>query len=209
MKTIALIAALISINAYAEDQTATIDGTGKKVAIHENGTWEALPAQPQHPMAAGMELHENGTWKALPKPEVKLIDQPKDLASAVTVFDTTMVVKKVNYNESVTLAIRYENHTSKRATGLVASIVVKNGFGNVLYATTLQEDVAIEPGAKTSGDMYWHWDDNQFIKGEPYDKMWQAASSNTAKVEVKILKVIFEDGTILKASVPQQIKKKK
>lgn len=186
MKIIVLIAALISINAYAEDITATIDGTSKKVALHENGTWEALP-----------------------EPEVKLIDQPKDLASAVTVFDTTMIVKEVNYSPSVTLTVRYENHTSKRVTGLVASLVVKNGFGNILHTATLQEDSAIEPGEKTSGDTYWHWDDNQFINGQPYDKMWQAASNNTAKVEVKILKAVFEDGTILKASIPQKTKKKK
>jgi len=142
-------------------------------------------------------------------PEVKLIEQPTDLASAVTVFDTTMVVKKVDYSEAVTLTIKYENHTSKRVTGLVVSFVVKNGFGNVLHMATLQEDIAIEPGAKTDDESDWYWSDNPFIKGEPFDKMWQAAYNNTAKVEIKILKAVFEDGTILKANTSQQIKKKK
>jgi len=55
----------------------------------------------------------------------------------------------------------------------------------------------------------WTMFDNPFIKGEPFDKMWQAAYNNTAKVEIKILKAVFEDGTILKANTSQQIKKKK
>jgi hypothetical protein len=105
--------------------------------------------------------------------------------------------------------IKYENHTSKRVTGLVVSFVVKNGFGNVLHMATLQEDIAIEPGAKTDDESDWYWSDNPFIKGEPFDKMWQAAYNNTAKVEIKILKAVFEDGTILKANTSQQIKKKK
>lgn len=174
------------MQAHGAELTATIDGTAKKVALHEDGTWEALP-----------------------EPEVVLIDKPTSVSSAVTVFDTTILTKEINYRQAVALAIRYENHTSKRVTGLLASLVVKNGFGAVLHTATLQEDIAIEPGEKTAGDTYWHWDDNQFIKGEPYDKMWQAVSSNTAKVEVKVIKVVLEDGTILKASAPSPAKKKK
>lgn len=186
MNRIALIALLISMHAYGAEQTATIDGSSKKVTLHEDGTWELLP-----------------------EPAIVLIDKPTSISSAVTVFDTTILTKEVNYRQAVTLAIRYENHTSKRVTGLLASLVVKNGFGAVLHSATLQEDIAIEPGEKTAGDTYWHWDDNQFIKGEPYDKMWQAVSSNTAKVEVKVVKVVFEDGTILKSSSPSATKKKK
>jgi hypothetical protein len=186
MKRIFLITAALSLNCFAQDQTATVDGTGKKVSLHENGTWQPLPDAP-----------------------VKLIDQPKDLSSAVTVADTTIMLREVNYSQAVTLSVSYKNHTSKRVTGLLVNLVVRNGFGDVLHTQTLKDDASISPGERTESEAFWHWDDNQFIHGEPFDKMWQAVNNNTAKVEVKILKAAFDDGTVLASTQPQKSKKKK
>ncbi|WP_261336964.1 hypothetical protein [Rhizobium leguminosarum] len=39
------------------------------------------------------------------------------------------------------------------------------------------------------------WEDNQFIQGEPYDKLTGPVSTGTAKAALIVTKVIYFDGT--------------
>ena len=46
---------------------------------------------------------------------------------------------------------------------------------------------------------YWKYEDNPFINGQPFDLMWQMAQQGTAKIETKVLKIVFTDGTLLES----------
>lgn len=43
-------------------------------------------------------------------------------------------------------------------------------------------------------NQYTYWEDNQFIGGEPYDKLFDCVTAHTCRVEFEILQVVFENG---------------
>jgi len=61
----------------------------------------------------------------------------------------------------------------------------------------MKDQLKILPGKTNKMSSFWYWEDNEFIDGQPYDKLQSAAGAGTIKVKVKIKKAVFEDGTIV------------
>jgi hypothetical protein len=116
---------------------------------------------------------------------------------AVEVWDKSINLTEVNYQDAVALHLHYKNNTDKKVIGVAVFVSITNAFGKVVYQNTYEDEVVIEPKEQLRNDTYWHFDNNQFISGEPYDYLWQMAQNGTAKISTSIRKVIFEDGSIL------------
>ena len=128
---------------------------------------------------------------------------------ALSVWDTTLLEKEYNYSRAVTFAIHYWNHTGKKIVGAKVSFEIKNVFGKTLYSDTVEDEISLEPNEKQRSEKFWVFEDNKFINGEPYDRLWEGAKNGTAKVSTKILKVIFDDGTVLQSRGIAAVKAKK
>lgn len=130
---------------------------------------------------------------------------------AVTVWDKALELGEVNYSKSVKLYLHYWNHTAKRVVGISTYVKITNPFGKVVFENTYHDETALGPLEKQRSDSFYHFDENPFIPNRPYNFMWQMAQNGTGKIEARILKVVFDDGSVLTArsSKPTSPKKKK
>lgn len=147
---------------------------GKKVLLKDNYTWEYYR-----------------TLKSTDTSNVKYAEE------AVTVWDKALLRKDAEYEKRLGLFLHYQNNTDKKIIGVIIKVDILNPFGKIVYNTTYEDEVILQPNERLKNDKYWVFSDNQFINDEPYDRMWQMADNGTAKINTKILKVIFDDGTIL------------
>ena len=149
-------------------------------------------------------LKDDNTWVLQEiKPVSENIKKTFRYASdAVEIWDKSLSysiesIEDARYYNSVILHLHYKNNTDKKVIGVSVYVQILNAFGKVVFENTFDDEVALEPNEKMRNTAYWHFDDNEFIHGEPFDLMWQMAQNGTAKIQTKVLKVIFEDGTIL------------
>ncbi len=147
---------------------------GKKVLLKENYIWEYIESV-----------------KSTDTTNVKYAEE------AVTVWDKALLRKDGEYEKRLGLFLHYQNNTDKKIVGIIIKVNILNPFGKIVYNTTYEDEVILQPNERLKNDKYWVFSDNQFIDDEPYDRMWQIADNGTAKINTKILKVIFDDGTIL------------
>ena len=101
------------------------------------------------------------------------------------------------YSAHVKAYFQFQNNSNKTLTGLIYETTFLDSFGDVLYKTTMKDQLRVPPGKKNNMDGFWYWEDNPFIDGQPYDKLQAAAGAGTIKVKVKIKKAVFEDGSII------------
>lgn len=187
VKCIAFAISTICGSAYAVEQTAIIVGTDRRVTLRDDGTWAIAPEAP-----------ESGP-----------VTPPKTPEDAVKVWDYSLDHRKVDYSNAIALSLHFENRTQKRIIGVVTQVTIKNAFGKTIFSQTLEDEVSLFPEFRERSENFWHWQDNPFIKGEIYDNLWPTVDSGNAKVSTRVIKVVFEDGTVLSAPAKKPTKTSK
>lgn len=156
-------------------------------------------------------LHPNGQWEYEDATATEVEDGPKAAKwaeDAVEVWDTQLLQKTSEYDQkAVWLFLHFKNTTNQKIVGIITKVAIKNPFGRTLLSATYENEVVVDVGERLRNGTAWVYQDNQFISGEPYDRLWQVASEGTAKVEVQVLKVVLADGAVLKAR-PKPARKK-
>ncbi len=172
--------------------------------IHEAYNLPAEPEISQSDIAAPSPSAVIAPTAAEPEPSKPLISKPKTPDQAVVIFNAALNIEEINFRDAVTLRLDYENKTNKRIIGVSVRVIVKNAFGKETLNTKLDDEISIPAGGMTGNVSPWYWQDNPFIKDQPYDKMAASVQNDTAKITTKILKVIFEDGTSVTAPIPKK-----
>ena len=150
-------------------------------------------------------VKDDFTWDYVA--EVKPITA-KYAEEAVSVWDKALLREDSDYEKRIGLYLHYQNNTDKKVIGLIVKVTIVNPFGKAALDTTFEDEVVLEPNERQKSDKFWVFKDNQFIDDEPYDRMSNMADNGTAKINTQILKVVFEDGTILNAKpAPKPTKK--
>jgi len=90
----------------------------------------------------------------------------------------------------------FKNGSGKTVTGIALRMTVRDAFGDVLIEGNDNLDIRLDPGKTGSAGTFYLWEDNPFIRTQPYDKMIGPVTAGTAKVEIDILKVVYSDGTV-------------
>lgn len=156
---------------FAEEVVTTKDG--KEILLKNDKTWEYVIGKP-----ANIKYAED----------------------AIVVWDKSLTLEEGEYsNKFVALKLHYKNNTDKKVAGISVFVSIKNPFGKVVLENTYEDEVAVEPDEQMKSNTYWEYEDNPFINGQPFDLMWQMAQHGTAKIETKVLKVVFADGTLLES----------
>lgn len=153
-----------------------------------------------------VQLNPDNTWQ-LVKPSTSIPVSELTPEQALTVWDTTLIEDEHNYNRAVKLSLHYWNQTDKKVVGIKVKYDIKNAFDKLILSNTVEDEAVLEPSEKQRSTSFWVFPNNQFINNEPYDNLWQLAKNGTGKVQTKVLKVIFEDGTVLDAARGSKRKK--
>lgn len=171
-----LLLACLAAPALA-DERATTDA-GRVVLLRGDGTWAAV---------------ESAAAPGVPAP-------PKTAAEAVAVWDTTIENVEGEYGQKfIRFFLHYENRAARRVIGVQLEAVIRNAFGRPVHESTFEDEVSLAPASRERSTSFYKFEDNPFIAGEVYDRLWKGADDGTLKVEVMVLKVILEGGEVLSA----------
>ena len=166
-----ILVVLFSVGIFADETVKTADG--KKVLLKSDGTWEYVKIEPTALKYAG---------------------------EAVTVWDSSFILlDKGEDDRSVRLYVHFNNLTDKKIIAVQVHVNVKDSFGNDVFDNSIEDEIIILPNERKKSETCTSWDDNPFMNDEFFDRTWTLAKNGTAKITCKILKVVFEDGTVLKA----------
>lgn len=154
---------------------------GDRVLLRDDHTWVGL---------------ENATGFATASRlnDAKLICRPNE---AVEIWDKSLSLANVNNRNTVALCIHYLNNASKKVISVTVNVAVFTSFGKLLFQRMYEDIVTLQPGERLRNTTCWHFDDDPYVPGEPYDLLWKVAQKGTAKMAISVRKVVFEDGNVL------------
>lgn len=183
MKYVVFIALIFSSPSLFADIPA-VTNDGRKVMLKNDGTWQFV------------EKNNEASKKS--------DGLPHSVQDAVEIWDTSLQhweqdAMKGRYHNSVALAFHYYNKTGQKVIGVVVHCTIRNAFDKVMFDKTFEDEIIVKPGERLRNTTYWIMKDNEFINGQAYDLLKMSALNDTARIKTKILKVVFADGTVIKA----------
>lgn len=99
------------------------------------------------------------------------------------------------FNDRVELVPSFKNTSKKTVVAVAHTVSITDAFGDKIVDGESKLDIKIPPGKTVVSETFYTWEDNPFIKGEPYDKLIGPVSTGTAKATLNVTKVIYFDGT--------------
>jgi len=66
-----------------------------------------------------------------------------------------------------------------------------------LYESIVKDNIVIDPGKTNKMDTYYYWEDT-FENNDTYDKIIGPVSSKNLKAKIKIITIVFDNGTKVK-----------
>ncbi len=94
----------------------------------------------------------------------------------------------------------YSNVSEKKIVGAKFEARFLNAFGDEIFSFSGELDEPVSPGKTSTHQLFYYFEDNQFIAGEPYDKLLPMVTNKTGSIEVAMTTIAFEGGEIVKFS---------
>jgi hypothetical protein len=95
----------------------------------------------------------------------------------------------------------FQNETGKIVVGFKFLTVFQSAFGDEVFSFDGESSEKIAAGKSSTADTFYFFEDNQFISGEPFDKLQIFQASGTGKISSTVTAVVFEDGTVAKRTL--------
>lgn len=89
------------------------------------------------------------------------------------------------------------NMSEKAIVGIKFSSSFRDAFGETVFQFEGDVSERISPSASSDARVFYVFENNPFMGGEPYDKLLSMISGNTGVIQTTVTKVALEDGTIL------------
>ena len=94
----------------------------------------------------------------------------------------------------------FKNVTKKKILGVKFTARFLNAFGEEIFKFSGDTDEAVLPGMTSTSNLFYYFEDNQFIPGEPYDKLLAMVTNKSGSVDVVLDSIAFEGGEIVRLS---------
>lgn len=104
-------------------------------------------------------------------------------------------LSKMVFSSRVELIPTFKNETKKTVVAIEHTIIVTDAFGDKIIDGQSKLDIKIPPGDTIQSELYYSWEDNQFIQNEPFDKLLGPIKTGVAKAFLTVTKAVFSDGT--------------
>jgi hypothetical protein len=164
---------LISSLCFGDETVLTVDG--RSILLKDDGTFLLLE-------------EADSDKQILPKTNLALVD------SNYFTRHTTEYSQK-----SIRFMPHFKNTSGKTITAIKFDTQFVDPFGDEIY--TLKggsSEERIKPGKISGNRLFYKWEDNQFIDGEPYDKLLTSVTNKTGEIRTQIKIIVFEDGELVK-----------
>lgn len=103
-------------------------------------------------------------------------------------------------HDRIELRVSFRNGWTQKIVGVAHRFRILNAFGDELHQGRDNLDILIPGGETVASPMFYVWENNPFIAGEPYDRLLGAVTNGTYKVELTVEKVVLGDGSVLEVS---------
>ena len=161
---------LLSISLAAIEATTE---DGQKVILHNNGTWKF-----ENPA-------ENAKFNLVEFKEARFESHEKNYA------------REENPNAHIRAFFQFQNNSDRKVVAIRYKFSLVDPFDEVLYYSIVKDNVIIEPGESNKMDKYYYFEDT-FQKDDTYDIIIDPVSSNNLRAKIKIMMIVFENGTKVK-----------
>tara|TARA_Y100001970_G_scaffold214030_1_gene261672 strand:+ start:1992 stop:2489 length:498 start_codon:yes stop_codon:yes gene_type:complete len=161
---------LLSISLAAIEATTE---DGQKVILHNNGTWKF-----ENPA-------ENAKFNLVEFKEARFESHEKNYA------------REENPNAHIRAFFQFQNNSDRKVVAIRYKFSLVDPFDEVLYYSIVKDNVIIEPGETNKMDKYYYFEDT-FQKDDTYDIIIDPVSSNNLRAKIKIMMIVFENGTKVK-----------
>ena len=167
------VCSLISSLCFGDETVSTVDG--RSILLKDDGTFLLLGKA-------------DSDMQILPKTKLALAD------SHYFTRHTT------EYSQnSIRFMPRFKNTSGKTITAIKFDTQFVDPFGDEIYALKGgSSEERIKPGKISGNGIFYKWEDNPFINGEPYDKLLTSVTNKTGKIQTQIKIIVFEDGEMIK-----------
>ncbi|AZV21580.1 hypothetical protein [Mesorhizobium sp. M7A.F.Ce.TU.012.03.2.1] len=105
-------------------------------------------------------------------------------------------VRQRIYSSRIELHLSFSNASAKRVSALALLITIRDAFGDEILVNDSKLDINIQPGGSTASNTFFFWEDNQFIHDDAYSKLIGPVTAGTAKTEVTVKRIVYQDGTL-------------
>ena len=146
---------------------------GKKVILHNNGTWKF-----ENPA-------ENAKFNLVEFKGARFESHEKNYA------------REENPNAHVRAFFQFQNNSDRKVVAIRYKFSLVDPFDEVLYYSIVKDNIIIEPGETNKMDAYYYFNDT-FQKDDTYDIIIDPVSSDNLRAKVKIMMIVFENGTKVK-----------
>ncbi|MEO9865938.1 MAG: hypothetical protein ABJO29_05280 [Yoonia sp.] len=135
-----------------------------------------------------VELRNDGTYE--------FVDAPTDNEIKIVIEEPYLLHHAGEYNRN---QMRFmpviSNNTDKEIVGYRFKSRFLSAFGDEVFSFDGESSERITAGSKSNANTFYFFEDNQFISGEPYDKLKIFESNGTGRSETVVTAVVFSDGT--------------
>tara|TARA_B100001123_G_scaffold372218_1_gene435987 strand:- start:174 stop:698 length:525 start_codon:yes stop_codon:yes gene_type:complete len=153
-----------------------IDATtedGKKVILHNDGTWKF-----ENPA-------ENAKFNLVEFKGARFESHEKNYA------------REENPNAHIRAFFQFQNNSDRKIVAIRYKFSLVDPFDEVLYYSIVKDNVIINAGETSKMDTYYYFEDT-FQKDDTYDIIIDPVLSNNLRAKVKIMMIVFENGTKVK-----------
>ncbi|NLS20747.1 hypothetical protein HGP16_30020 [Rhizobium sp. P40RR-XXII] len=126
-------------------------------------------------------------------------DQPK-AAAPITLVNARLLLQEKDlrkriYSPRVELIPSFRNGTKKTVVAIEHTMAITDAFGDEIIEGKSKLDIKIPPGKTIESELFYSWEDNQFIQDEPFDKLLGPVKTGVARATLIVTKAVFSDGT--------------
>jgi hypothetical protein len=106
---------------------------------------------------------------------------------------------KQNYSDAIRFIPIFKNIGSETITAIKFDSKFTDTFGDTIFEIKDgSSEERIKSGKLSTNNMFYIYEDNQFIGGEPYDKLLVPVTQRTGSIETQIRVIVLENGRIIK-----------
>lgn len=138
-----------------------------------------------------LELNADGTYnflETIKTPVIKMAEQKPYFAPVAGEYG----------RNSIQFMPIFQNETDQTILGFKFRSVFKSAFGDEVFAFDGESSERIAKGSVSTAATFYFFEDNEFISGEPYDKLVIFQTSGTGSISSKVTAIVFENGEVIK-----------
>lgn len=94
----------------------------------------------------------------------------------------------------------YKNISERRILAVKFTTQFLNSFGEEIFIFSGETEEPVSNGVSSTNNLFYKFEDNKFMNGEPYDKLLPMVLNKSGNIKVVLDMIVFDGGEIIDLS---------